>query len=153
MRSGQQFASRLLQQLSAASKQTTRKDVASTSELLQSTAMRAAEARMQRLGLEVYWQPFDGSPGGGWAWDVAAGNATAGPADSAGSAAAAAASTASNEAEGGGGSSGGSARDAGAGICANLYGVLRSPRGDGKEGLVLATPLALAAPSGQRPGR
>ena len=39
-----------------------------------------------------------------------------------------------------------------AGVCRTVWGVLRAPRGDGKESLLLATPLGLASSASVRPG-
>lgn len=145
MRSGQAFASQLLQQLHKIISRGTRDSTASQSVALQATAMRAVVDRMQQLGLEVYWQPFSSGSGASGArrsakdkWAMPDGNVT-GKGDKA-----------AGRDTGTDGISSGGVTDAGE--CANLHGVLRSPRGDGKEGLVLATPLALAAPSDDRPG-
>ncbi len=134
VRSGQQFASQLLKQL--------QDDVAADG-APQRAAMLATEQRMARLGMETYWQLFGGSSGGASAeaaeqpWGFAANNNTGvGGPRSPGSS--------SGAQPGAGGAQ--SARR-----CANLHGVLRSPRGDGKEALVLVTPLALAARH-QHPG-
>lgn len=77
---------------------------------------------LARLGLEVYTQPFAVRRHG---------KARAAAADPAATAAA--------------GSEGGASRGAAGGElrCANMHAVLRSPRGDGKEAIVLVTPVTL----------
>jgi hypothetical protein len=159
---GQQLASQLLQELRSAGSIAGGASTGSQTAILQHTAMVAAEARMRSLGLEVYWQ----RSGGGAAstqhsgWHSAAGNATAA---SGAQLSGAAASDGGSAEHGSSGSRNGDGTGSGGGIgarlgalssggCANLYGVLRSPWGDGKEGLVLATPVALAAPADRRPG-
>jgi hypothetical protein len=163
VQSGQQLASQLLQELRSAGRTADGASAGSQTATLQHTAMAAAEARMRSLGLEVYWQRF----GGGAvsvqhsSWDFAAGTATA--ASGAQHTGSATANGSSADLGGSGSSNGSSSNESGTGVggrdgmsggggCANLYGVLRSPRGDGKEGLVLATPVALAAPADRRPG-
>ena len=159
MQSGQQLATQLLQELCSAGGAADGASPGSQTATLQHVAMAAAEARMQSLGLEVYWQRFGGGAAGVQhpAWDPATGNATAAPGAQLTTAIAADGSSADHDNGGsdsgigtGGGSRGG--MSSGGNGCANLYGVLRSPRGDGKEGLVLATPIALAAPGDRRPG-
>lgn len=140
VRSGQVFASRVQQQLNSADSGTTHVDAASKSAALQEAAMHAAADRMQQLGLEVYWQPFSSGSGANGA-PHSIGIRGVRPIDDAIGSAGAATGRGSGD------------RGADSRGCRNLHGVLRSPRGDGKEGLLLATPLALAAPPDPRPGK
>lgn len=165
MQSGQQLASQLLQELRSAGGAANGASGRFQTAALQHTAMTAAEGRMRSLSLEVYWQRFGGSADGVQhsAWAVSADNSTAasgaqliraGPANSSSADHASGGSDSGigtgSGSQGGGGSRG--VMSSGGNGCANLYGVLRSPRGDGKEGLVLATPVALAASVDRRPG-
>ena len=162
VQSGQQLASQLLQELRSAGGAANGAFGRLHTATLQHTAMAAAEARMRSMGLEVYWQRIGGGAAGVQhsGWDFAGGNATAASGTQLRRAAASDGGSAGHGGSGGGGSDSGDENGTGigsrtgmsSGRCANLYGVLRSPRGDGKEGLVLATPVALAAPADRRPG-
>lgn len=139
MRSGQRFAAQLLKQLQELPSGGSGGTAADTS--LQRAAMLAAARRMAHLGMEVYWQPFGGAgrtDSESFAEEEEAANRWG---------------FAANNDNGSGGLGRQNASSTGqAGSCANLHGVLRSPRGDGKEALVLVTPLALAGPLDYYPG-